>query len=141
LILTRDPDSRRVAARILLLQASVTIGLAAACYGALGRRHAASLLAGGAIGLVANAVMTVFALRETRTAGGALVRLVVGQFVKVGLTVALFVIAARTGKVAWPPFLVGYVATLLAFWAAPLWWARRAGAAATGSVQGRARDE
>jgi len=143
LILTRDPDSRRVAARILLLQAIATIILAAACYGALGPRHAASALAGGAIGLVANAVMTVFALRETRTAGGALARLVIGQFVKVGLTVALFVIAARTGKVAWPPFLVGYVVTLLAFWVAPLWWARGAGAAAatTGSVQGRARDE
>ncbi len=137
MILTRDPDSRRVAARILLWQATATLVLAGACQVLLGRRHAVSLLAGGAIGLVANAVMTVFALRETRTAGGALVRLVIGQFVKVGLTVALFVIAARTGRVAWPPFLVGYVATLLAFWAAPLWWARRAGTATAGSVQGR----
>jgi len=125
MILTRDPDSRRVAVRILLLQASATIILAAACLGAWGPRHAASLLAGGAIGLAANAVMTAFALRDTRTAGGALARLVIGEFLKVGLTVALFVIAARTGKVAWPPFLVGYVATLLAFWAATM-----------GSVQG-----
>jgi ATP synthase protein I len=139
LILTRDPDGRRVAARILLLQATTTVALAGACLVALGARQAASALAGGGIGLVANAVMTVFALRETRTAGGALVRMVVGQFVKVGLTVALFVIAARTGKVAWPPFLVAYVATLLAFWAVPLWWARGARAAAAGSGQGRVR--
>jgi hypothetical protein len=39
--------------------------------------------------------------------------------------VALFVIAARTGRLAWPPFLAGYVSTLLAFWAATM-----------GSVQG-----
>jgi ATP synthase protein I len=125
LILTRDPDSRRVAARILLFQAGATIVLAAVCDGLWGPRHAASALAGGAIGLLANVAMTVFTLRDTRSAGGALVRLVIGQFVKVGLTVALFVIAARTGRLAWPPFLAGYVSTLLAFWAATM-----------GSVQG-----
>ena len=125
MILTRDPDSRRVAARILLFQAGATIVLAAVCFGFWGPRHAGSALAGGAIGLLANVAMTVLALRDTRTAGGALVRMLIGQFVKVGLTVALFVIAARTGRLAWPPFLVGYVATLLAFWAATM-----------GSVQG-----
>jgi len=136
LILTRDPDSRRVAARILLLQATATIILAAACQGAWGPRHAASALAGGAIGLAANVVMTVLVLREMRSAGGALARLVIGQFAKVGLTVALFVIVARTGRVAWPPFLLGYVVTLLAFWAAPLLWGPRAGTAvsANGSL-------
>jgi F0F1-type ATP synthase assembly protein I len=122
MILTRDPDSRRIAARILSLQAITTILLAAACYGAWGTRHGVSALAGGAIGLAANVVMIALALRPTRTAGGALLRLLVGQAAKIGLVVALIVIAARTGKVVWPPFLGAYFATLLAFWAAPMVW-------------------
>lgn len=120
MILTRDPDTRRIAARILLAQAAATIVLAALCGLVWGTRHGASALAGGAIGLVANLFMTLMSLRPVRSAGGALGRLLVGQFAKVGLTVALFVIVARTGKVVWPPFLVAYGATLLAFALVPL---------------------
>jgi F0F1-type ATP synthase assembly protein I len=120
LILTRDPDTRRLAARILLAQATAAIVLAALCGVVWGTRHGVSALAGGAVGLVANLSMTLMALRPVRSAGGALVRLLVGWCAKVGLTVALFVIAARTGKVAWPPFLVAYGATLMAFALVPL---------------------
>lgn len=120
MILTRDPDTRRLAARILLAQAAATIILGALCWCAWGARYGASALSGGAIGLVANVFMTLTALRPVRSAGGALGRLFIGQVAKVGLTVALFVIAARTGKVAWPPFLVAYVVTLLAFWVVPV---------------------
>lgn len=119
MILTRDPDIRRLAARILLAQATATIALAAVCYGVWGSQHGLSALAGGTIGLVANLYMSLTALRPVRSAGGALGRLFFGQLVKIGLTVALFVIAARSGKVAWPPFLVAYVATLVVFWAVP----------------------
>ena len=125
MILTRDPESRHVAARILALQAITTITLAAVCYGVWGVRHGASGLAGGAVGLASNVVMIALALRPTRTAGGALVRLAMGQAAKIALVVALIVIAARTGKVAWPPFLGAYFVTLLAFWAAPLVWRPR----------------
>ena len=120
MILTRDPDSRRLAARILLAQATAAIVLATLCGAAWGTRHGASALAGGAIGLVANLSMTLMALRPVRSAGGALGRVLVGWTAKVGLTVALFVIAARTGKVAWPPLLVAYGATLMAFALVPL---------------------
>lgn len=120
LILTRDPDTRRLAARILLAQSASTIGLAALFGLVWGLRHGASALVGGGIGLAANLFMTLMALRTVRSAGGALGRLLVGQFAKVGLTVALFVVVARTGKVAWPPFLVAYVATLVAFAVVPL---------------------
>jgi F0F1-type ATP synthase assembly protein I len=125
MILTRDPESRHIAARILSLQAITTIALAAVCYGLWGARHGASALAGGAVGLASNVVMIALALRPTRTAGGALLRLALGQAAKVGLVVALIVIAARTGKVAWPPFLGAYFVTLLAFWAAPMVWRAR----------------
>lgn len=134
MILTRDPDSRRIAARILSLQAITTITLAAVCYGVWGQRHGVSALAGGAIGFAANVVMIALALRPTRTAGGALLRLLVGQAAKVGLVVALIVIAARTGKVAWLPFLGAYLAKLLAFWAAPLLWRPRP---ASNTVEGK----
>jgi F0F1-type ATP synthase assembly protein I len=124
LILTRDPDIRRLAARILLAQAAATIILAAVLYGIRGPQHGGSALAGGAIGLVANLAMTLTGLRPARSAAGALGRLFFGQFAKVGLTVALFVIAARTGKVVWLPFLVAYLATLVAFWLVPTMAAR-----------------
>ena len=120
MILTRDPDTRRIAARILLAQVTATIVLAALLGGFWGIRHGASALAGGAIGLVANVLMTLLALRPVRSPGGALGRLFLGQLAKVGLTVALFVIAARSGRVAWPPLLLGYAVTLLAFAWAPL---------------------
>ena len=120
MILTRDPDTRRLAARILLAQSVATIALAALFGMVWGIRHGASALAGGGIGLVANVFMTLMSLRSVRSAGGALGRLLLGQFAKVGLTVALFVVVARTGKVVWPPFLVGYVATLVAFVVVPL---------------------
>jgi F0F1-type ATP synthase assembly protein I len=133
LILTRDPDTRRLAARILLAQATATIGLGALAWSVWGARHGASALSGGAIGLVANVLMTLTALRPVRSPGGALGRLFMGQMVKVGLTVALFVIAARTGKVAWPPFLVAYAATLLAFWIVPVLSAPSAASASGGA--------
>jgi ATP synthase protein I len=119
-ILTRDPDIRRIAGRILLAQASVMTAIAVICYALLGGRSGLSALAGGAIGLVANVYMTVTALRPSRNAGGALGRLLFGQVVKVGLTVALFVIVARSGKAHWPSLLIAYIATLAVFWAVPM---------------------
>ena len=118
--------------------------LAALAWGVWGARYGASALSGGAIGLVANVFMTLMALRPVRSAGGALGRLFFGQVAKVGLTVALFVIAARTGKLAWVPFLVAYAATLLVFAVVPLWSAPAAASAVpaaevglSGTGQGR----
>jgi len=135
-ILTRDPDTRRLAARILLAQATATILLAALFWGIWGARHGASALAGGAIGLVANVFMTLMALRPVRSPGGALGRLFFGQVAKVGLTVALFVIAARTGTLAWAPFLVAYAVVLMVFAMVPLWWAPSAANVGGGSDVG-----
>jgi len=129
LILSRDPATRRLAARILLAQAASTAVLAAASLALWGGRHGLSALAGGAIGLVAQLYMTLTVLRPTRSAGGALTRLIVGQLVKVGLTAALFVLAGRTGKVAWMPLLAAYAAALMMVWVAAL---PRGGAASRG---------
>ncbi|MBV6417859.1 MAG: hypothetical protein CMLOHMNK_02635 [Steroidobacteraceae bacterium] len=119
MIQTRAPDVRRLAARILLGQVAITVVFAALCYGIWGARHGASALAGGSIGFIANLFMTLTALRPGGGAGLVLGRVLLGQFVKVALTVAMFVAVARTGKAAWPPVIATYVATLVVFWAVP----------------------
>jgi F0F1-type ATP synthase assembly protein I len=118
-ILTSDPDSRRTASRILYWQTGAVTALAVVCYALFGRQSGLSALTGGAIGVVANAYMTVTALRPARSPGGALGRLLFGQLIKIALTVALFVIVARSGRAHWPSLLVGYLATLVVFWVVP----------------------
>jgi len=110
---------RRLAARILVAQLAVTVAAGALCYGVWGVRQGVSALAGGSIGVIANLYMTLAALRQGSGASVVLGRLLVGQFVKVALTVAMFVTVARTGKAAWPPLIATYVATLVVFWAVP----------------------
>lgn len=119
MIQSRVPDIRRLAVRILFAQVAVTIVLAALCYGVWGVRHGASALAGGSIGFIANLYMSLTALRPGGGAGMVLGRVLLGQFVKVALTVAMFVAVARTGKAVWPPIIATYVATLVVFWAVP----------------------
>ncbi|MGC4027281.1 MAG: ATP synthase subunit I [Steroidobacteraceae bacterium] len=116
----RDPALRRLAVRILLAQAAVTIAIAAISFFGWGARSGVSALAGGVTGLLANVFMTLSALRPTASAGGALGRLLLGQIMKVAVTVVLFVVAARTGKVHWPAMLVAYAATLVVFWFVPV---------------------
>ncbi len=117
---TRDPDTARLARRILTAQAFASVVLALLGGALFGVRAGLWVLAGGAIGTVANLYMTFAALRSVGgNAGLALRRLFTGQFVKVGLTVLLFYAAARRGDVVWPALIVGYIATLIAFWALP----------------------
>jgi F0F1-type ATP synthase assembly protein I len=118
-MLTSDPATRRTAGRILLWQTGAVTVIAVICYTLFGSRSGASALIGGAIGVIANAFMTVTALRSTRSPGGALGRLLFGQLLKVALTVAFFVIVARDGRAHWPSLLVAYVATMVVFWLVP----------------------
>jgi F0F1-type ATP synthase assembly protein I len=115
-----DPDTRRLAVRILLWQAGVTVALAALCVAAAGLRAAVSALAGGAIGVIANLYMTLAALRPVGHAGLALGRIYVGQFVKLLLTVAMFYAVARAPWVSWPAVIGAYIATMVAFWVVPV---------------------
>ena len=116
----RDPDTQRLARRILTWQALTTVVLALLGGLLFGLRAGAWVLAGGAIGTVANLYMTFAALRGVGgNAGHALRRLITGQFVKVGLTVLLFVVVARRGDAIWPAVIVGYIATVVVFWALP----------------------
>ena len=115
-----DPQTRRLAGRILLGQAVVTLVGYALCAALAGRSAGMSALTGGLIGLIANLYMTLAALRPARSAGFAFGRLLVGQFVKVLLTVGMFLAVAQRKDVVWPAVLAGYVATLVVFWAVPV---------------------
>jgi F0F1-type ATP synthase assembly protein I len=116
-----DPEIRRIAARILLAQAATTILIAALCLVFSGRTQALSALAGGLIGLIANAYMTLTTLRSTRNANaaGALGRLMVGQLVKVVLTIGLMLIVAQGQWANWPVLILAYAATMVVFWFVP----------------------
>ena len=121
MITAGDGGIRRIAMRILMAQAATTILIAAVCALAWDSTHAMSALAGGLIGLIANAFMTLSALRPTASAAGALGRLMFGQLMKVMVTVGLLAIVARGGWANWPALLVAYAATLLMFWFVPTW--------------------
>lgn len=115
-----DSDMRPTAVRILAWQAGVGVVIAAACLTLWGRQAGVSALAGAAIGIIANLYMTLKALRPRQSARAALGALYMGQLVKVALTVAMFVTAARLPGLVWPALLVAYIATLVVFWWVPL---------------------
>jgi ATP synthase protein I len=121
MIIARDGGIRRIAARILMAQAAITIVIAAVCALVWGRTHAMSALAGGLIGLIANVFMTLSALRPTASAAGALGRLMFGQLVKIAVTIGALLIVARGGWANWPALLIAYAATLVMFWFVPTW--------------------
>jgi ATP synthase protein I len=123
-----DSDIRPIAVRILAWQAGVGVLIAAGCLALWGRQAAVSALAGAAIGVIANLYMTLKALRPKRSARAALGALYTGQLVKVALTVALFVAAARLPGLVWPALLIAYIATLAVFWWVPFRAAPRPGA-------------
>jgi ATP synthase protein I len=122
---SRDDDIRPLAARILLTQVGMGVVVALACWIVWGVRAGSSALAGAAIGVIANLYMTSTALRPALTAHGALVRLYVGQAIKVALTLGLFFVASRFAGVVWPALLAAYAATLAVFWWVPFAASRR----------------
>ena len=90
-----DSDIRPLASRILLVQTGAGAAVALVCLLVWGRYACVSALAGAGTGVVANMYMTFKALQPARTPRRALGQLYLGQLVKVGLTVALFMLAAR----------------------------------------------
>jgi len=111
----------------LLWQTGAVTAVAVICYALFGGRSGASALTGGAIGVIANACMTVTALRPVRSPGGALGRLLFGQVLKTAISVALFVIAFRSGRLDLATMLLAYFATLVMFWFVPTMGSRASG--------------
>ncbi len=117
--LNSNNDIGRLAGRILQWQAGVAAAAAVVAGLGWGAHAGLSALAGGAIGVIANLYMTFRALRPADSPQGALGRLMMGQLVKVAITVGLFWVASRQAWMSWPALLIGYLGTLVAFWWVP----------------------
>lgn len=118
-MLSGSMDLRLPFSKALLWQAAVGISLALVCSAPWGRYAGVSALVGAGIGLVANFYMMRKALVTERTASVALRRLIVGQAVKVAVTIGLFMAASRLPHVVWPALLGTYLATQTVFWLMP----------------------
>jgi F0F1-type ATP synthase assembly protein I len=113
-------DLRTLYSKALLWQAAVGISVALVFSAPWGPYAGISALVGAGIGVVANLYMTRKALVPERTAPAALRRLIVGQIVKVVVTIGLFMAASRLPHIVWPALLGAYVVTLLVFWLLPV---------------------
>ncbi|MGB8693936.1 MAG: ATP synthase subunit I [Steroidobacteraceae bacterium] len=118
-MLSGSMDLRLPFSKALLWQAAVGILLALICVAPWGRYAGVSALVGAGIGLVANYYMTRKALVAEQTASAALRRLIVGQAVKVAVTIGLFMAASRLPHIVWPALLGTYLVTLTVFWLRP----------------------
>jgi F0F1-type ATP synthase assembly protein I len=118
-MLSGSMDLRLPFSKALLWQAAVGVSLALVCVAPWGLHAGVSALVGALIGLIANYYMTRKALVAEQTASAALRRLIVGQAVKVAVTIGLFMAASRMPHVVWPALLGTYLATLTVFWLMP----------------------
>ena len=118
-------SGRRQALAVVLSQVLVGALVAIVCYAIDGARAGASALLGTGIGVAATTLMALAMLRhgEGASAAGAVIGFFTGWLVKVGLTVALLVMAFRSSKVEAVPLLAAYVATFFGYW----WGAARSG--------------
>jgi F0F1-type ATP synthase assembly protein I len=98
------------------VQVVVVITVALLSFMAGGRAAALSALGGAAVAWVTTLYASCRASVPERTAGAALQRVMIGEFIKVLSTIALFAAASRVPHVVWPALLGGYVAVLAAFW-------------------------
>jgi ATP synthase protein I len=123
--MSSDSDIRPLASRILLVQTGAGATVALVCLLVWGRYACVSALVGAGTGVAANLYMTFKALQPARTPRRALGQLYLGQLIKVALTVALFMLAARLPHLSWPALLIAYAATLVVFWWVPMSGASR----------------
>jgi F0F1-type ATP synthase assembly protein I len=116
MIATDLPQARRLALACVRAQALATLGVAAVSLVWGGGRAALSALGGGAVAWITTLYASSRAAVPEYSAGAALKRVMVGELIKVASTIALFAVAARVPRVAWPALLCGYAAALVASW-------------------------
>src|SRR5437868_3958719 len=111
-------NARRAALGVVLGQAAVTVVAALLGWSLGGRVEAVSALAGGGISTIATLAMA--ALSFSRFAGGGAVQFLgaffAGEFVKIGLAVAGFVLVWKWIAVSPGALLGAFMATLLVYW-------------------------
>jgi F0F1-type ATP synthase assembly protein I len=109
------PQASRLAFSVRV-QAFTTLVVAALSLAAGGRPAVVSALFGAAVAWVTTLYASRRASVPEHTVGAALQRVMVGEFIKVLATIALFGVAARVPHLVWPALLCGYAAALVASW-------------------------
>ncbi len=114
------PKARRFALRVVAGQAVVTVIAGILFWGLAGTNGARSALLGGGIGTVANLAMALlsFGSRSGSDAQYAMRAFLVGEAVKLGLVVVLFVVVLKVLKVSPAALFAAYVATFFVYWIA-----------------------
>jgi F0F1-type ATP synthase assembly protein I len=111
-------DARRGAFRSVgwQLLAAVSAGLAGLLVG--GTTTGGSALVGGVIVTLASLVLTVgvFGGKVTRDPQFFLMRLMLGEMLKLVVTAASFVVAIVVFKAAFGPMMLGFIASMAAYW-------------------------
>jgi len=110
--------ARRLAFKVVLGQAAVTL-VAALVGWTLGGSHAGiSAALGGAIGTVASLGMAllVFARRSPASAARILGMFYAGELVKVALAIVSFVLVLKLASAAPGPMFGAYIATFVVYW-------------------------
>ena len=116
-----NPDvqrGRRQARAVVGSQVLLGVFVAVVCYAIGGVRAGASALLGTGVGVVTTSLMALALLRhgEGVSAERAAIGFFTGWLVKVGLTVALLVMAFRSPRVEAVPLIAAYAATYLGYW-------------------------
>jgi ATP synthase protein I len=112
------PRARRFALRVVAGQAVITLIVGILCWALSGAHAARSALLGGGIGTVATLAMTLvsFADRAGSDAPYAMRAILVGEALKLGLVVVLFVVVLKLLKVSPAALFAAYVATFFVYW-------------------------
>ena len=114
------PRARHFALRVVAGQAAVTVVAGLLSWALAGPNGARSALLGGGIGTVANLAMALlsFGSRSGSDAQYAVRAFLVGEAVKLGLVVVLFVVVLKVLKVSPAALFAAYVATFFVYWIA-----------------------
>jgi ATP synthase protein I len=115
------PRARRLALRVVLGQALVTVLAALCASGLAGQRAAVSALLGGGIATVASLAMAGLVFGGgAGSAARALGMFYIGEAVKLLLVVVLFVVVLKVVRVAPLAMFAAFAATFLVYWIALL---------------------
>lgn len=114
--------------RVVAVQAAAGLVVAALAYAFTGGATGMwSALYGAAAVVVPGALFARGMARQTNRAnpGAAVFGFMLWEFVKIALTVAMLVAAAKVvPDLSWPALLVAMVVCMKVNWLAPLWWGR-----------------
>ena len=114
------PQARRLAGSVVLGQVVITVLAALLCFAVWGRTAGLSALVGGGISVVASAALAIIGFGAPADAPAERIARMfyVGEAVKLGVTVTLFVVVFLTMKVSFAAMFGAYIATLFVYWIA-----------------------